>query len=100
MPALFDPLAWLSSKGVTPYIALDGSLRLRWGDRPPRFGVREDIRLFIAPYQKLLRMQLDVSEGVKPRTVQQLIAAGKIVLRKGRYVLVEENTFSSRIEPD
>lgn len=88
MSALFDPLLWLAGKGVTPYVALDGQLRLRFGDKPPRFAERENIRFRVAPYEALLRLQLDVPEGDRPRTVRQLLASGRIVLRKGRYVLV------------
>ena len=87
--APFDPLAWLRSKEVEPYLDADGRIRLRFGQfvRPEN---RERIRRVIGRwYLSLLRLQLDVPEGVRPRTVQQLMAAGRLRIgRDGRYVIV------------
>jgi len=54
-----------------------------------RINERDDIRFRVAPYMALMRLQLDVPEGVRPRTVRQLLASGKIVLQNGRYVLAD-----------
>ena len=86
--APFDPLAWLASRSTEAYLDDAGRVRLRFGQyvRPED---RERIRRVIGRwYLSLLRLQLDVPEGVRPRTVQQLMATGKLRIgRDGRYVI-------------
>ena len=85
----FDPLAWLHSKDVEAYLDDAGRVRLRFGQFV-RTEDRERIRRVIGRwYLSLLRLQLDVPEGVRPRTVQQLMATGRLRIgRDGRYVIV------------
>lgn len=88
MTALFDPLVWLRSKGAEALVAQDGNLELRF-DQYTRRSDRERIKRVIARhYEGLLRLQLDVPAGERPRTVQQLIAAGRVRIVDGRYQLV------------
>jgi len=89
MPSPFDPLAWLAGKSTTAYLDDAGQVRLRF-NRGVRFEDRARIqRVVERHYVGLLRLQLDVPDGTRPRTVQQLMAAGKIKIGKdGRYVLV------------
>lgn len=88
MAMLFDPLSYLRSLGA--YVHADclhdgtRTIRLTWRLDVSRINQRkcEKIR---ARFERLLLMQLDVPAGHKPRTVQQLIAAGKILVVNGRY---------------
>lgn len=43
---------------------------------------------YFETYRKLLLLQLDVPEGGRPRTVQQLVAFGVVKVRGGKYVMV------------
>ncbi|WP_148208346.1 hypothetical protein [Solidesulfovibrio magneticus] len=49
--------------------------------------MRERIRRVVTPYMALLKLQLDVPPGTRPRTVQQLVAAGRLKLVAGQYRL-------------
>jgi hypothetical protein len=89
MPTLFDPLAWLATKKAVATLAADGSVALQF-DQFTKPEMRARIRRVIRHWETLLRMQLDVAPGDRPRTVQQLIASGKIRVVEGRYVLVEK----------
>jgi hypothetical protein len=40
-------------------------------------------------YERLLLLQLDVPPGDRPRTVQQLVASGKIRVAGGKYRLIK-----------
>ena len=42
-----------------------------------------------ARYERLLLLQLDVAPGDRPRTVQQLVANGKIRVVGGKYKLIK-----------
>ena len=90
--SLFDPLKELRAYYATAALQRnsDGALSIvikhdhhaRWEDKRKAEVLRQR-------YERLLVMQLDVPAGQKPRTVQQLIASGKILLNNGRYVLPE-----------
>jgi hypothetical protein len=86
MSSPFDPRAWLARKGCVASLAADGSVQLLF-DEYMRREVRERIRRIIRNWDGLLRLQLDVPPGTRPRTVQQLMAAGRIRIRDGRYVV-------------
>lgn len=84
MPSPFDPLAWLRSKGAAAHIEA-GEIQLRF-DQSIRREDRERIRRVIERrYLGLLRLQLDVPAGARPRTVRQLLASGRIRVVEGRY---------------
>jgi hypothetical protein len=86
MPSPFDPLAWLRSKGAEAHIVA-GEIQLRF-DQSIRREDRERIRRVIERrYLGLLRLQLDVPAGVRPRTVQQLMASGRIRVVEGKYMI-------------
>lgn len=88
MAILFDPLNYLRSLGA--YVHTDclpdgtRTIRLTWRLDVSRSNQRkcEKIR---ARFERLLLLQLDVPPGCQPRTVQQLVAAGKILVANGRY---------------
>lgn len=77
MPAPFDPMAWLHSKDAEAVLHPDGALELRFDQHTPQ-ATRQRIRRVIAGYEKLLRLQLDVPPGTRPRTVYQLLASCRL----------------------
>jgi hypothetical protein len=81
---LLDPLDRLRQLGA--HVGLErGAVRLLFEDHVRR-EKRRQAYAFAERYDALLRMQLDVPTGERPRTVQQLVAAGRIVVRGGQYV--------------
>jgi len=79
---LIDPLAYIRSHG--------GIVRLAEGQVVVTFDHatrerREICHRVARRYDALLKLQLDVPPGEKPRTVQQLVAAGKVEVTGGRY---------------
>lgn len=81
---LFDPLAYIKSHG--------GLVRLEDGQVVVTFDYatrerREKCHKVAQRYERLLKLQLDVGPGEMPRTVQQLVAAGRVVVKGGRYRL-------------
>lgn len=91
MTSLFDPLQKIHS--LCGYVALcprgdDGPFRITYGE-----GItsarRERIWRIVRRYERLLLLQLDVPLGTKPRTVQQLLASGRLKVVRGRYMLPE-----------
>lgn len=87
MPTLFDPLAWLRSKDVTVALDKAGEIELLFNEYTNR-ETRERIKRVIHRYYRpVLRLQLDVPDGTRPRTVQQLIASGRLRVVEGRYVI-------------
>lgn len=83
---MFDPLSWLASKGAVATLDDAGEVRLLFEQYMPR-PMRERIRRVVTPYMALLKLQLDVPPGTRPRTVQQLVAAGRLKLVAGQYRL-------------
>lgn len=82
---LTDPLAVLRSKGA--HVSLvDGAVRLLFDDHVRR-EVRRRCYEYAAHFDALLKLQLDVPQGDRPRTVQQLVGVGRVLWRDGRYVL-------------
>lgn len=85
MPTPFDPLAWLHNKGAEALLDPAGHVQLRF-DQHTRREERERIRRVIERWcLPVLRLQLAVSPGTRPRTVQQLMACGKLKIVDGRY---------------
>ncbi|WP_428559514.1 MAG: hypothetical protein ACP59X_14350 [Solidesulfovibrio sp. DCME] len=74
------------------YLDADGRIRLRFGQfvrEEDRWRIR---RVIERHYLALVRLQLDVPEGTKPRSVYQLMAAGRLRIgRDGRYVFCTTN---------
>lgn len=85
MPRPFDPLAWLASKSTEAILDPAGQVRLRFGQYV-RQEDRQRIRRVIERwYLPVLRLQLDVGPGTRPRSVYQLMASGKLKIVEGRY---------------
>ena len=78
---------WLATKGAVASLGKDGEVVLLFGQYMPR-PMRDRIKRVVEPYMALLKLQLDVPPGTRPRTVQQLVASGKLKLVDGRYRLV------------
>lgn len=68
MAALFDPLVTLTGLGAYVRIVIDAN------------GIA-------SRFERLILLQCDVPPGWRPRTVQQLVAMGKIEVVAGRYIL-------------
>ncbi len=83
---MFDPLHWLATKGAVASLDKSGEVQLLFDQYMPR-PMRERIRRVVTPYMALLKLQLDAPPGTRPRTVQQLVAAGRLKLVAGRYRL-------------
>ena len=90
MPLLYDPLYDLTRCGAVPHIvtAADGtkSIRLTWR-RDARYDAQRKGKAILARFERLILMQLDVGEGEKPRTIQQLVASRRVLVVNGRYKL-------------
>ena len=84
---MFDPNHWLRTKGAVASIDKDGEVQLLFDDSTPQ-ETRRRIRRVVEPYMGLLRLQLEVPPGTRPRTVQQLVASGRLKIVEGRYRLV------------
>ena len=92
MPPLFDPLAYLATLGAYAKVSLDAA-----GDRyitlDFKLGVSGKVQLqakaIAKRYERLLLMQLDVPMGHIPRTIQQLVAAGRVRVEGRKFKKVE-----------
>ena len=56
-------------------------------DRSGREDIRKRCSAYAAHFEALLKLQLDVPPGERPRTVQQLVGVGRVLWRAGRFVL-------------
>ena len=90
MQTLFDPLAKLAALGAFPHLdlAADGEkhISLTFARAASRKAQR-DAQVIALRFERLLVLQLDVGAGQQPRTVQQLLAANRIKIKGGHYVL-------------
>ncbi len=90
MQTLFDPLTKLAALGAYARLitAPDGTKRvtLSYSHKSTRKTQRE-AQAIAAQFERLLVLQLDVGTGQQPRTVQQLLASGRIRVVGGRYIL-------------
>ena len=87
MATMFDPLHWLATKGAVATLDDAGEVRLLFDQYMPR-PMRERVKRVVEPYMALLKIQLDVEPGTRPRTVQQLVASGRVKIVAGRYRIV------------
>jgi len=83
---LFDPLAYIKSHGGVVRLE-EGRVvvTFEWTSRERR----EACQRVAVRYERLLRLQLDVGPGEMARTVQQLVAAGRVKIEGKRYRLVK-----------
>ena len=91
MASLFDPLRKIHSLCGSIYLCPrgdNGPFRITYGEGITSVR-RERIWRIVRRYERLLLLQLDVPPGTKPRTVQQLLASGRLRVVDGRYVLPE-----------
>lgn len=92
MPSLFDPLAYLATLGAYAKVSLDAD-----GDRyitlDFKRGIKSTVQLqakaIAKRYERLLLMQLDAPMGTMPRTIQQLVAAGRVRVEGRKFKKVE-----------
>ena len=90
MALLYDPLYEITHCGAVPHLVTgaDGEkgIRLTWR-RDARYAAQTKGKAILARFERLIVMQLDVGEGDKPRTVQQLVASRRVIVVNGRYRL-------------
>ena len=90
MPTLFDPLTKLAALGAYArlVVASGGAkqVALSYSRTATRKAQLKALAL-ASRFERLLVLQLDVEAGHQPRTVQQLLAANRIKIRDGRYVM-------------
>ena len=91
MPTLFDPLAYLATLGTYAKVSIDADGE-RYITLDFKRGIKSKVQLqakdIAKRYERLLLMQLDVPMGTMPRTIQQLVAAGRVRVEGRRYKLV------------
>ena len=85
MPKPFDPLAWLATKDTEAFLDPTGQVRLRFGQYVRQEEKQRIRRVIERWYLPVLRLQLDVEPGTRPRSVYQLLASGKLKIVEGRY---------------
>lgn len=90
MQTLFDPLAKLAGLGAYAHLctAPDGAtcVTLTYARTSIRKAQRE-AQAIATKFERLLLLQLDVPSGHRPRTVQQLVASGRVRVVGGRFIL-------------
>ena len=90
MAMLYDPLIALRGLGATARLATDEHgqkfVTLTWSRASRRADQRRGAAI-LARFARLLVLQLDVPAGARPRTVQQLVACGRIRVVGGRFLL-------------
>ena len=93
MCKLFDPLVKLAGLGANVHIVADASgqkkIRLTFAGFCRKDDV-EKAQIIASRFERLILLQYDVPPGWRPRTVQQLVAMGKIRVAAGRYILKNE----------
>lgn len=92
MATMIDPLVKLAALGAYPHleVATDGAKRITLTfARSSNHKKQQQAQLLLERYERLLLMQLDVKPGCIPRTVQQLVAAGRIKIDGGKFKKVE-----------
>ena len=92
MQGLFDPLVFFAAVGGYPHLATndDGSksVTLTFVRTATYYGHKQALAV-AKKFERLLILQLNVPEGTKPRSVQQLVGTGRIKVNNGRYVFVK-----------
>lgn len=93
MCKLFDPLVKLASLGANVHIVADitgqKKVRLTFASFCRKDDVKK-VQIIASRFERLILLQYDVPPGWRPRTVQQLVAMGKIRVAAGRYILKNE----------
>lgn len=89
MAMLYDPLTALRALGATARLATDvhgqKTVSLTWSLASSRVDQRRGA-VILARFARLLVLQLDVPPGHKARTVQQLVASGRVRVIGGRFI--------------
>ena len=90
MQTLFDPLAKLAALGAYARLVIyaqgNKSVDLTWSRDSGRANQRRGYAIR-SRFALLLILQLDVPPGDRPRTVQQLVAMGRVSVAGGHFVL-------------
>ena len=89
MAAMIDPLVKLAALGAYPHLEerVDGSKRISLTfARSSTHKAQQQAQALLKRYERLLLMQLDVKIGCIPRTVQQLVASGRIKIKDGKFL--------------
>ena len=82
--APFDPLKYLNSLRLNVRLGQNGKITLDGMKNVPG-EKRRQVWQVVKEYDKLLKMQLDAPEGMRP-SVRKLLAQGKIKMKDGKYV--------------
>jgi len=92
MQGFFDPLVFFAAVGAYPHLFTndDGSksVTLTFVRTATYHGHKQALAV-AKKFERLLILQLNVPEGTKPRSVQQLVGSGRIKVNNGRYVFVK-----------
>lgn len=89
MCKLFDPLVKLAGLGANVHIVADASGQKKVRLTFAGFCRKDDVekaQIIASRFERLILLQYDVPPGWRPRTVQQLVAMGKIRVAAGRYI--------------
>ena len=92
MPTLFDPLVYLTTLDAYAKVSLDAD-----GERYITLDfklsvsskIQRQAKAIAKRYERLLLMQLDVPMDTMPRTIQQLVAAGRVRVEGRKFKKVE-----------
>lgn len=93
MCKLFDPLVKLAGLGANVHIVADTTGQKKVRLTFAGFCRKDDVekaQIIASRFERLILLQYDVPPGWRPRTVQQLVAMGKIRVAAGRYILKNE----------
>lgn len=92
MPTLFDPLAYLATLGAYAKVSIDADGE-RYITLEYKRGISSKAQLqakaIAKRYERLLLIQLDVPIGTIPRTIQQLVASGRVRVEGRKFKKVE-----------
>lgn len=86
---MIDPLVKLAALGAYPHleVSTDGSKNVTLTfARSSTHKAQQRAQALLKRYERLLLMQLDVKIGCIPRTVQQLVASGRIKIKDGKFL--------------
>ncbi len=92
MQGIFDPLVFFAAVGAYPHLSTndDGSKSITLTFvRTATYQGHKQASVVAKKFERLLILQLNVPEGAKPRSVQQLVGNGRIEINNGRYVFVK-----------
>lgn len=90
MCKLFDPLVKLAGLGANVYIVADATGQKKVRLTFAGFCRKDDVKkaqTIAARFERLILLQYDVPPEWRSRTVQELVAAGKVGVVSGRYIL-------------